>query len=102
MTGVSTKSEQRFSTTTPMLPSDSGTVLTVKDLEIVRAEQTKDEFNLNKSLRCFSWTVLIVLLLAQISNQWQRFMIGSTYAYEYTGDEDPKKYEIKTDIPNFT
>ena len=41
-----------------------------KELEIVRAEYSKDEFFLNKRLRCFSWTVLIILLLAQISNQW--------------------------------
>ena len=29
-------------------------------------------------------------------------MIGSTYDFEYTGDEDPTKYEIKEDIPGFT
>ena len=75
--------------------------MTLKEVEIVRAEQSKDEFNLNKKLRCLSWTVLVILLLAQISNQWQRFMIGSTYNFDYTGDGDPAKYEIKKDIPDY-
>ena len=73
-----------------------------KELEIVRAEYSKDEFFLNKRLRCFSWTVLIILLLAQISNQWQRFMIASAYDFKYTGDGDKSKYMIKEAIPDFT
>ena len=42
--------------------------LTKKDLEIVRAEMAKDEFTLKGKEKVISWTVLIVLLLAQISN----------------------------------
>jgi len=76
--------------------------MTKKDLEIVRAEYSKDEFTLNKQTRCFAWTVLIILLCAQISNQWQRFMIGSAYDYEYKGSGDINKYEISKAIPNFT
>ena len=44
--------------------------MSAKDLEIVRAEQAKEEFFTDKKTRVFSWTVLIILLLAQISNQW--------------------------------
>ena len=76
--------------------------LTRKELEIVRADDTKNEFTLNKRLRYHAWCVLGVLTLGQISNQWQRFLIGSTYNYVYEGDGDPNKYQISTDIPGFT
>lgn len=44
-----------------------------------------------------------MLLLVQISNQWQRFLIATTYYFVPTeGEEGNKKYEIKLAIPNFT
>ena len=42
----------------------------------------------------------MILLGAQISNQWQRFMIGT--AYNYKDPNDDPKYMISEDIPGFT
>jgi len=41
-----------------------------RDLEYVRAEMAKTTFTLVGKEKCVSWTVLMILLLAQISNQW--------------------------------
>ena len=43
-------------------------MLSNKDLEIVRAEMAKGQFKLSGKDKLLSWTVLIVLLLAQVSN----------------------------------
>ena len=77
--------------------------LSRKDLEIVRAEMAKNEFTFSKKDKIVSWTVLITLLLAQISNQWQRFMISTAYNYKLD-DEDEKDpyYMMSVDIPGFT
>ena len=63
----------------------------------------KDTFKLKGKEKCVSWTVLIVLLLAQISNQWQRFMISA--AWNYKVDDDGTKdpfYMMSVDIPGFS
>ena len=73
--------------------------MTKKDLEIVRAEMAKDEFTLKGKEKLISWTVLIVLLLAQISNQWQRFMISS--AWNYKVEPPDPHYMMSIDIPGF-
>jgi len=39
----------------------------------------KTEFTLSKKEKIISWIVLMMLLLAQVSNQWQRFLISTTY-----------------------
>ena len=53
--------------------------------------------------KIISWMVLIVLLLAQISNQWQRFMISAAYNYTMPeGEADDPHYMMSIDIPNFT
>ena len=63
----------------------------------------KGEFKLSGKDKCVSWTVLMVLLLAQISNQWQRFMISTAYNYKMPKGEDPDPfYMISVDIPDFT
>ena len=41
-----------------------GTVLTNRDLEIVRAEMAKGQFALSGRDKLFSWMVLMILLLA--------------------------------------
>ena len=74
--------------------------LTNKELEIVRAEMAKTEFTLTGKQKLYSWIVLLTLLLAQISNQWQRFMISAAFGYK-TDDLDPY-YMMSIDIPNFT
>ena len=61
-------------------------------MEIVRAEMAKTTFKLTGKEKVVSWTVLIVLLLAQISNQWQRFMISAAFNYKMPDGEDPDPY----------
>lgn len=74
-----------------------------RDLEYVRAEMAKTTFTLTGKEKCISWTVLMILLLAQISNQWQRFMISAAYNYTVPeGEPDDPYYEMAVDIPGFT
>ena len=47
---------------------DNGSDMTVDQLELVRAEMTKQEFELSPKDKCQSWTILFILLMAQISN----------------------------------
>jgi len=82
--------------------SGTSLALTVKELEIVRAEMAKEEFKLSSKERCFSWTVLMVLLLAQISNQWQRFMISTAYNFKLPDNEKDPYYMMSVAIPNFS
>ena len=42
--------------------------MSVAQLELVRAEMSKQEFQLSAKDKCQSWTVLLILLGAQISN----------------------------------
>ena len=76
--------------------------LSRKELEIVRAEKAKEEFEFKGKDKFVSWAVLMILLLAQVSNQWQRFMISSAYNYSMPDGEaaDPY-YMISVDIPGF-
>jgi hypothetical protein len=53
--------------------------LTKKDLEIARAQVSKTEFAQTKKQRVYAWVVLLIILLFNISNQWQRFIIGVAY-----------------------
>ena len=77
--------------------------MTNKELEIVRAEMAKNEFTFGRKDKIVSWTVLITLLLAQISNQWQRFMISTAYNYTMPdGEADDGYYMMSVDIPDFT
>ena len=63
----------------------------------------KGEFKLSRKDKIVSWTVLMVLLLAQVSNQWQRFMISTAYNYTMPdGEPDDPYYLMKLDIPGFT
>lgn len=62
----------------------------------------KGQFQLSRKDKCLSWTILMVLLLAQISNQWQRFMISTAYNYTMPNHEpDDPFYMMSVDIPNF-
>ena len=78
----------------------NNSAITNKELEIVRAEMAKEQFTLSGKEKCMSWVVLICLLLIQISNQWQRFLIATTYNYD--DDSDDPYYMMSVDIPNFT
>ena len=74
-----------------------------RDLEIVRAEMAKTTFKLTGKEKVVSWTVLIILLLAQISNQWQRFMISAAFNYKMPDGEEPDPYYMMSEaIPGFT
>jgi hypothetical protein len=53
--------------------------LTKKDLEIARAEVNKTEFAMSTRQKVYAWTVLMIILLCNISNQWQRFIIAVAY-----------------------
>lgn len=53
--------------------------LTKKDLEIARAEVNKTEFAMSTRQKVYAWTVMVIILLCNISNQWQRFIIASAY-----------------------
>lgn len=53
--------------------------------------------------KLYAWTVLIIILLCNISNQWQRFIIATAYQIKAPTDEPPDpKYEMRYAIPNFT
>lgn len=70
-----------------------------QELEIVRADMAKTGFNFSRKDKIVSWTVLILLLLAQISNQWQRFMISSAFNYKMADGELDPKYMMSEAIP---
>ena len=85
------------------MSSSGGIELSNKDLEIVRAEMAKGQYTLSGKDKCISYTVLMVLLLAQVSNQWQRFMISAAYNYTMPkGEADDPYYMMSVAIPNFT
>jgi MFS family permease len=46
--------------------------------------------------------VLLLLLSVQISNQWQRLLIGPAYYFAASGKTDDPYYSIRVGIPNFT
>ena len=50
------------------------------ELEIVRAQIQTIQFTPDKL--CFSYGVLAVLMLSQISALWTKFIIGAAYNYE--------------------
>jgi hypothetical protein len=60
--------------------------LTDVDLEVVRAEVTRLEFEKQEERRFYSWAVLGLLMLVQISSLLTKFIIGA--AYNYQGDND--------------
>lgn len=53
-----------------MAPSVYSEAMSRKELEIVRADKAKEEWDFKGKDKCFSWAVLMILLLAQVSNQW--------------------------------
>jgi MFS family permease len=76
--------------------------LTKKDLEIARAEVNKTEFAMSTRQKVYAWTVMMIILLCNISNQWQRFIIASAYQIRPADGEQPdKKYQMRYAIPNF-
>jgi MFS family permease len=75
--------------------------LTKKDLEIARAEVNKTEFFMSPKQKVYAWVVLLVILLCNISNQWQRFIISVAYFIPPRPDPDPF-YEIRYAIPDFS
>lgn len=83
----------------PYENESSATGMSRKELEIVRADMAKTEFNFSKKDKIVSWTVLMLLLLAQISNQWQRFMISSAFNYKMADKEKDPKYMMSVAIP---
>mmetsp|Transcript_12361 Transcript_12361/g.15770 ORF Transcript_12361/g.15770 Transcript_12361/m.15770 type:complete len:386 (+) Transcript_12361:71-1228(+) len=86
----------------PALSVTSAGAMTNKELEIVRAEMAKDEFEMSKKEKIMSWLVLMTLLLAQISNQWQRFLIATAYQYKLPDDKEDPYYMMSVAIPNFS
>jgi len=77
-------------------------MVTESNLEIIRAEVEKIEYAAKPEDIKFSWFVLLLLLLVQISNQWQRLLIGPAYYFKADGKEDDPKYNLSAAIPNFT
>jgi len=69
------------------------------ELEIVRAQIQTIQFTPDKL--CFSYGVLAVLMLSQISALWTKFIIGAAYNYQGKNSNDPK-YDIRVAIPGFT
>jgi MFS family permease len=72
------------------------------DLEILRAEVEASDYSRSKDSLRYSWIVLLLLLSVQISNQWQRLVIGPAYYFEAEGKTDDPKYSLRAAIPNFT
>ena len=56
----------------PISKDDTDKLDELEDVEynIVRAEVTKQDFSLDKKGNRYSWFVVTLLLLMQISNQW--------------------------------
>ena len=52
--------------------------------------------------RRYAWLVIVILLFVNISNQWQRFVISTSYYYKPDGREPVEKYSMREAIPNFT
>ena len=78
------------------------TELTKKDLEVARAEVSKIDYQNSRRQKLYAWIVLVLILLCNISNQWQRFIIAVAYQIKpVDGIIDPK-YQMKYAIPNFT
>ena len=77
--------------------------LSLAEIDIVRVEVTKLEFQQSRSDRIYSYFVLLLLVMIQISSQWQNFLISTTYYFQPKGEQvgDPK-YNIRDSIPNFT
>ena len=77
------------------------THITMSQLDIVKKELSKKDFNETSKTRLYAWIVLMILLTVQIANQWQRFVISTAYYYASETKTGPK-YQIKEAIPNFT
>ena len=80
--------------------------LTLNQLDILRVDAQAQEFKETETTRVQSWIALTILLLVQISNQWQRFLISTTY--NFVVDVPTSKYyqnpkfEIQYAITGFT
>lgn len=80
--------------------------LTLNQLDILRVDAQAQKFDGTEETRVQSWVALGILLLVQISNQWQRFLISTTYNFVVDVPtskfyENPK-YEIQYAITGFT
>lgn len=85
----------------PFAKGDMNNSLTAKELEIVRVENARTKFFSSITTRSLAYFSLFVLLLTQISNQWQRFVIGSAYYFDDPDvlPADTAKYNIGVAIP---
>jgi len=82
---------------------DNIDTLTEQELVIVQAEGEKKAFTMSKSQKTYAWFVLMLVTLAQISNQWQRFVISSVYYFDDAkGDKVGPKYSMKAAIEGMT
>lgn len=81
--------------------NSDATIVTDFDLEIVRAEVTTKEFEVNKERRGAAFLILAMLMLVQISSLLTKFIISAAYNYEGKNTGDPK-YDITVAFPNFT
>lgn len=64
-------------------------------LEILRAEVEKKDFKVNQGQIFYSKVVLFLLVINNISNQWQRLLIGSAFYFQSPGKDDDAKYQLK-------
>ena len=56
--------------------------LTVEEIEVVRAEVTRQEFTKDTKLQSYSYYVLAMLMLVQVSSLWTKFIIGAAYNFQ--------------------
>lgn len=62
---------------------------------------TRKEFASSEKKQFYSYCVLALLMLIQISSLWSKFIIGA--AYNYQGDHSgDSKFDIQEAIPDFT
>jgi hypothetical protein len=59
-------------------------------LEILRTEVEKKDYGLSRGQIFYSKIVLLLLLMNNISNQWQRLLISSAFYYENPDKTGPK------------
>lgn len=62
----------------------------------------KSVFAMSRKQKCYAWIVLLIILLCNISNQWQRMIIAVAYQIKPAPGEEPDpKYQLRYAIPNF-
>lgn len=63
------------------------------ELEVIRAEVTRQEFDVNDQRQKFVGIVVVMLCLIQISTMWTKFIINAAFYYDGKHKDDPK-YDI--------